>query len=77
MTKAQGKTLFHRHMNHIMGKHKPKYTTPMFGIKVLKDTQFHDTIESPCSKHKIGGGYYNHHINPNITAHKRGKYNRQ
>ena len=76
MTKAQGKTLFHQHMNHIIGKQRPKYTKPMFGIKVLKGTQFHD-IETPSSKHKIGGGYYNHHTNPNITAHKRGKYNRQ
>ena len=25
MTKANGKSLFHRHMNYILGKHKPKY----------------------------------------------------
>ena len=64
-------------MTHIMGKLKPHYVGNKFGIKVLKSDQFHDVKVKRILKHEIEGGYYNHHINPNITAHKRGKYNRQ
>ena len=73
LTKAQSKTLFHRHMTHIMGKLKPHYVGNKFGIKVLKSDQFHDVKVKRILKHEIEGGYYNTIINPNITAHKRGK----
>ena len=33
MTKAQSKTLFYRHMNHIMGSIIPQYSKSMLGIK--------------------------------------------
>lgn len=37
MTKAQGKTLFHRHMSHIMGSIKPTYAFKMLGINDKSD----------------------------------------
>ena len=41
LTKAQGRTLFHRHMNYILGKIVPNYTFHMINLrtKVLCDTR--------------------------------------
>ena len=56
LTKPQGKTLFYRHMNHIMGRIKPQYVNSRFdtSIKLLcQSRQFHSM---PGQHYEIGGG---------------------
>ena len=51
MTKAQGKTLFYKHMYHIMGSLIPEYSKHMLGTQDgCKNEQLHAQIM------RLGGG---------------------
>jgi hypothetical protein len=52
MTKATGRTLFYRHMNHILGKIPPKYTGLQTNRILSTNTQDEDTRSLSCLEHR-------------------------
>ena len=39
LTKATARTLFHRHMDYILGKIRPEYTSPLHRVRFLKQKE--------------------------------------